>query len=681
MSTYTGDFLFMHGSYGHDSHTSGCSFILEPRNIIELIMKKTWPANFTFNTIVYFQVISHVMKFLTVADRKDASLVSKKWYEASLDPALWRNISVRIPAQKASLRKLGRIGQIQEIVVDSANDFITSNCRNPHVPFSNVHTLSVQDTDITEGQFMKLLSQFRNLESLALSSCNTLFMAGTLFSSKQKTELAAAALGTLRALDLSSIRYLSDELLQRFIRICPVLEHISLAKAPLTFHSTDIHSLHCGISQAATTSLLTFRAILQFISDRTSVLKSLDLSRTEINTDCLRRAISIPNLHLREIHLSYCPNVGDDAVSAIYKYQPGLEVLALTHCLEISDKSLSVIGTNLSCLRTLLVNECSLVSDSVSRLHNAKDLTVLNLASCPQVTSRALSEGLQNLALVSLNLNCCSSIDDMFLLLTCTCLSHLRHLDLGGTNISNKGLVVISMYSVNLHSLRLAWCKGITDDGLLGNVGEDVHHLEEVLEKDQHTIIFNKPAKYRSKATSLQDLEKRVHQLTKGEVYPIYRLSHLRQLDLTACKRVTDRSISKVIQFNQLQSLKLNMCGNVTDSSLSSLAKNATALEDIGLSGCDITDLGLVIVLTKLHRLTSLDISNCDRITNQSMAVLSRRCRNIKSLNVSLCSRISPNAVDILEQTLPCLKNVQRRLIGSKVQQSVSQNKVSQTVF
>ena len=85
-------------------------------------------------------MVTHIMQYLSVSDRKDAALVCRRWYQASLDPKIQKNLvlsvksSVTIPRPFTGLRN--RLGELWECFLNWYADFPLSMCAYQHVTYS-----------------------------------------------------------------------------------------------------------------------------------------------------------------------------------------------------------------------------------------------------------------------------------------------------------------------------------------------------------------------------------------------------------------------------------------------------------------------------------------------------------------------------------------------------------------
>lgn len=623
-----------------------------------------------------------MMRFLSVSDRKEACLVNKLWYEASLAPVLQRDMVITFftsSTEEKGLSGLSRrkspnlvLSQIDSSMNPSA--IVLKSCE--HL-CENLTSLSLKGVDITESSFVSFASHCFNLISLDLSSCNCLFMSGKILERESDVVALKKALKNVKELNLASIRFLSDATFNRITSVCPKVQKLSLASAVITFNSNAYYPE--GTEILASKSVFSFRNILQFLRDNSSQITSLNLSRTALINHSLVEIFKVEGLQLEEIILVGCKDISTKGVVAMCELQKSIQSLDLSCCADITDAAVCAIQENLNQLVRLKLTKCRQITDaSVSKLHLLPSLTSLDLSECYQLLPKAFNPGLctsSQARLTHLNLNCCTSMDNDVVLGLCKSLPTLQHLDLGScfaiTDISVQAIAKNLKY---LRYLRLAWCKEVTDLGLLGIIRNDsmVNHSQHGENgKCRCTRKHNINTMFRSQyigqvgqkltVEELETLKKKKNR----NIYSLSNISGLTSLDLSSCSKLTDISIINAVQFKELKSLHLSMIHSLTDESLKSIANNNPSLEELALAQCyNFTDKGVEAVTENLTRLTSLNVSSCDKLTDHSLELLRVNCDRLKTLDVSLCGGMSLEGVERLEAHAKHLKSVQKRLVG-----------------
>ena len=628
-------------------------------------------------------MITCILRFLSVSDRKELSRVNKNWYEASLDPRLLQDTVVVLHSLPSSAEDMAQICRRKQPhltldYVDGSSSSMELFLKQCHSMMSNnLVSLSLKGSNITPSAFVLLVSECHSLASLDLSCCNSLFMTGQLLEKRSDVERLQSSLATVTDLKLDSIRYLSDVMFSRIVDVSPNIERLSLAGSQLSFHSSQAYA---GVGKSS--CIFTFENVLRFVRSRSSQLTSLNLSRTSINDIWLRMLADVVDLELRELHLVCCREVTDEGMMYVCGKMSRLVHLDISQCSELGDRTLYAICNNLNDLCFLNLAGCRcLTNSSVSRLHRLRSLEMLNISACYSIAPLAMIAGLcgqtSGLSRVThLDVNCCSYVNDEMVISVCSVMRSLEHLDLASCfGVGDISVQFVVKYLARLRFLSLAWCKNVTDNGLLGYVDQIVANTHNSHEDDgglckctrshHSSVIFRRPTKHEpveasSKANALMDDRK-----DDAHVYHISELSHLRHLDLTACIKVTDLSITE-LRFCELKSLYLTMCPHVSDESVAAVARNVPCLETLHVSKCgNISDRGLVEVIERLNRLKSLNVSNCKGVTNRTIERLFVKCDRLRELDVSFCQEVTPEAVEMLENSLTHLCRIQKRLIGS----------------
>lgn len=225
------------------------------------------------------------MSFLDVSDRKEASLVCHAWYEASVDPALQRNIIVNFAYEKMEeILETFRRRRLTHLVLSHFdNSSITKNAilRTCEIGSDNLRTLSLKDSNITEGTLVQLLVRCPHLTSLDLAGCNSLFMAGTLLNDQMQVRQLQETMKNMIEVNLSSLRYLSDCSFNRVMAIFPNLQRLLLASTQITFNGHAYYP--SNTTSFDNSAVFTFRCLQRYLQHSISHIKVLSLSRTSIN--------------------------------------------------------------------------------------------------------------------------------------------------------------------------------------------------------------------------------------------------------------------------------------------------------------------------------------------------------------------------------------------------------------
>ncbi|XP_060644393.2 uncharacterized protein [Anolis sagrei] len=628
------------------------------------------------------EIIAYILSFLPIPDRKEASLVNRIWYSAAQESLRQENLLYNIPASSASLSTIKSLAHrhVGNVKMTNLDGSATSRDVVRHVAsYLGPHLLSLclHGSSLTETSFEELLLACPCLTTLDLSGCNSLFMSGTLLSKEESYLKAQEALVNLQQLNLSGLRYLSDISFNRLTNWSPRLAKLSLARCHITFEFDTYH----GSTNYNSSALLSFRNLLQFLRKRASSMKTLDLSGTNISSQAMKSLAQVENLHLEGMVLQACHDLTNETVSILCQHQPHITTLDLSGCSELSDQAILTVCSRLPGLRCLCLGKLPRVTEGgFQKISQLKHLQKLDVSECSLVScgelAKALSTAKGRPKLVSLNAAFCSLLQESSILSLAETLSKsLRVLDLSScVSLGNRSIQAIASHLLLLRVLRLAWCKELTDWGLLG-VEESQEEREHVAKKDAGPKFSRNFGNLGFFQPPPQDLEQddqilvdfAKHTVQEKRHASLSALTHLQELDLTACGKLTDKSIAKVIRFPELRRLSLSLVPNITDNSLLAIARHCRSLEHLSLNHCvNLTDKGFVEAAGSLPRLQHLILSGCNQLTTWTLKAIGQECRQLKTLDVSMCSQISMADVEHFQSYFPLQSqaSIQSRFVG-----------------
>ncbi len=340
----------------------------------------------------------------------------------------------------------------------------------------------------------------------------------------------------------------------------------------------------------------------------------LDLRNSKIKGQDLSRLIEnyIVGAKLHSLDLSRCDHVGD--VEMVYlggfpstrlnfqlqeKYQKNLrlEKLIFSDCSKITVAGIKQLSTLSITHLDLSVNLW--MSDKAVGYLTALPLKHLSLGWCPDITD----EGFKTLAR----------------------LSNLQSLNFDNCNVTNAALKELS--ELNLVDLDLAICNKITGAG-----------LKPLLKASLQTLGLRGCGGITD--SILQDLSS-CHQLTQLKLSFCHEFTDiglkaitkcpLKRLELSRCHQLSGKSIGHLANSVSLTYLDLGMCWGVEKSMkmLSSLPLTTLILNDTLISDQGMEDLA------RCSSLTSLNLDNCSKITDEGIKAISHL--NLRKINLDKC--------------------------------------------
>ncbi|XP_070763249.1 uncharacterized protein fbxl9 [Enoplosus armatus] len=630
------------------------------------------------------EIIVYIMSFLHASDRKEASLVCRSWYNASQDLPFQKNVTFCFPASASSLELIRGLGRKSccSLVISQLDGFSMSRSLLLEVGLclgSKLQSLALPGSSITEASLLALLPRLTSLRRLDLRGLDSLFMSGAFLSREEHRQQVRSALSGLEELDLSDLRYLSDLTFNRLTGCTPHLRRLSLAGCHIAFEFDPYRGCPVGAVKDSS-ALLSLRNLRRLLTEQKSTLVALDLSRTSITPESLRTIAQVQDLVLKELCLHGCKELTDYSVEVLVKHQPSLQRVDISACTELTNRSVEAIARGLKSLTHLsLSRDWRITEKGLGDLLSVSSLRSLDLSDCLHVSGTEIVKGLtgSNSAraqLETLSLKSCTYIRDLAVLsLTQLLGDTLRELDLTScVNVTDLSVRAIATYLQRLVVLRLGWCKEVTDWGLLGMVettkcepNQETGDKGPRFTRTFGNMGFFKPPRLpfeeRPKLVTQNDLE----QFKEQAGASLLALSRLQELDLSACPKLTDSSITQVVRYPDLHRLSLSMLPEITDASLASVAWHCRSLTSLALSHCPgISDYGVAQAAPYLRRLQHLYLSCCNNITDRSLFLLAQHCNRLRTLDISRCKNISATTVDLLQSQLPFLENVHYKFIG-----------------
>lgn len=124
-----------------------------------------------------------------------------------------------------------------------------------------------------------------------------------------------------------------------------------------------------------------------------------------------------------------------------------------------------------------------------------------------------------------------------------------------------------------------------------------------------------------------------------GSINAIIKIPKLRWLQLKACKGFRDKSLKYISSMTQLQKITLSHNRDVTNNGMVYFSK-LTNLVELDLKYTDLNDSVLEKFCTCLKNLKTLDISECQNITDSGLYNLPR-LKMLRNLNISGCTQVT----------------------------------------
>ncbi|KAL3538208.1 hypothetical protein ACH5RR_001574 [Cinchona calisaya] len=377
---------------------------------------------------------------------------------------------------------------------------------------------------------------------------------------------------------------------------------------------------------------------IDLLSKKCLNLKLLDISYLKVTREALRSISRMEKLEV--LAMVGCGLVDDEGLRCLRNGCPLLKVLDISRCDKLRSSSIlqvikahngllelhasytfSEVHVTPFChmkytLKTLNVDGARIAPSSFQIISTSCNFLVeIGLGKCKGVTDKGILQllsGCINLKII--NLTCCSDITDLAITGIAESCQNLVCLKLECCNLlTEKSLYSLGSFSCLLEELDLTDCSGINDVGLsyLSNCSK---------------LLCLKLGL----CTDISD---------KGLSYIASYCSKIRELDLYRCSGVGDDGLAALsISCKKLKKLNLSYCNRVTDRGIECLG-HLDVLSDLELRGLlNITGEGLIGLVAGCKRLTEVDLKWCENIDDTGFWALAHYSRNLQQINLSNCA-------------------------------------------
>ena len=325
---------------------------------------------------------------------------------------------------------------------------------------------------------------------------------------------------------------------------------------------------------------------------------------------------------LEHLTIKGCAGVGNRALQEVARKCPRLEYLDASGCPQITDLALKELFVACSQLSTVILQHCNQITDEAFAHYIGKNVQVLDLLECQQVTNKTLLSAAHHCGL------------------------RLRILKLSGSGISDTGVSAVARECRELRVFELTHAENVTDASAIQLWASCKHLFSVNFAHCRHVsnasfgplLVPVDPVVLAQNAWTNADWSPRPALIFDPE----------------------NPTPPPVIQFSiaaDLTKLNLAMCLNVGDDALRHIAFSCSSLRHLTVSYCEeITDVGLIAIALRCQDLRGLDITKCNKVTNRGVKAIADRCPQLKRLLAGNVVLISDAPVISLATNCPNLK-------------------------
>jgi hypothetical protein len=675
------------------------------------------------------ELIAHIMSFLKFNEKKNVSLVCKRWREAflqggSLDSALIKVSNQMLPSSASStsisssyssfnglsslstpIAVAGARSQstttlatasIQNSVssnlyenvvnLDLENDSANVSLLLAHLKsqkaahrtssiLNKLKTLRLSKMTMNSSTLVELLNSSPQLQSLRLIYCDSLFMTGFLvgsFSSKSQFNLA-----NLTELSLSKNRYLTDLLLGLFVDSAPQLTKLDISYCCLT--KSNYKSLNkTGLAKTTSnikpsSAVLTLEYILYLVQEKLNRLTSINLSGIGLfnHDDEALYAIADNLIELTELYLADLPSIKASTIGRVLSKLDKLESIDLSGSAQSGDNKQSNVQSNTGVEAAL----AAVTSEHIKTI-KLNRAVVYDSKLLAEVFSLASSSISFSSKLVYLDMSC--ALFKQSFVNSKALNEYIEQLAIG-----------LSQCSM-LEHLDLSYC-----DYLVNN--KFIKIISRCMPRIAHLNLRN--------CTQISD--EALH-------YIAYYLQRLEHLDISSCRSISDNGISVSINFDKNQRLLnefnkhlasscrcmrkyieqpflllktkseliaadekstevCNCAASLVEKEINNLNKKASISSIQNRLG---EDEALIksqrnLSLKNLKRLRTLRMESCVNVTDLGL-FCGVNLHTLQELDIKLCSNLTGDFVNYCIESLPLSDHLLRNLRVFNINQCIN---------
>ncbi|XP_059478370.1 uncharacterized protein LOC132198380 isoform X2 [Neocloeon triangulifer] len=616
------------------------------------------------------EVISYIMDFLPLGDRISASMTCRQWYEASKSRHLHTNEVVFIHSSRAikdlcpeavihpetfEVDPFSEPPPFQNFCFREVEVKTTGEMRHFWPRFGpNVRSLSLQNCEISEKAFNDILFLCPRLRHLHISGCNELYMSGKVLEGHDSLRMAH-----LTELELTNTRYISDSIFNRFISVAPNLQTVVLLGCNITCSSAVYGRFYPESKKLlmnscfadgqfpldVATNVFTFENVLNVLAVRK--VTSLGLGVTSLAFDNLN-ALCEKLDSVRVMNLRNCFQLVKGVEIIANSFSQSLQDVDMSECCFVSNEDMKHLG-RLTQLRRLNLNGCkNLENSTVLELKNLQNLNYLNVSNIEKITGPAILEAVTGMKkLKHLFLNRLALLDSDSLLKILKQAPPLITLELACCMVPliDAAVAVICNQHTTIKRLNLSNCPFVSDVGLTG--------LTDV--PDYDFPAYSPTMLDASQASGFSLGSKAERQI----VFEAKRKMEIAE-QMTPFKKMMQQEGQNILGISKLKSLSsldLSNCSRVTDLSIRNVFK-FNQLKYLNLErNCQITDASLQLLVMYCPSLEELNIQECGKVTDLGINYLSHLHR-LREINVTGCDLLTDASLEALMKSKSPLRAV-----------------------
>lgn len=365
---------------------------------------------------------------------------------------------------------------------------------------------------------------------------------------------------------------------------------------------------------------------------------------------------------IRNLHLSRCNKLTDELIIKFAENYQNLESVALLNCSALTKDTLFALAYNCKKLESVRVQECNgIKEDSILHLvdhgmgKQLKNVYFLNSHDAIQDTT--ICYFIKKCGdLINFNFSHSKGIpDDIINDIIDKCPNLETFYFSNCDQLKDSTINKLAEKCKKIKSVNISNCPKLTDSAI-NALEEYCDQLESINVQGCGNIKAGSLIQLLEKCTKIKEIYFSFHHgFTTDSILPlIQKWQNLEIAEFISCQ-LDNRFIGAIATYcKNLKILNLITNNAITDVSIRVLVKEYIHLRELNLSGCKgLTDFSFIKVAEKCSFLEAINFSNCN-ITNKTIYAFSE-CAQLKRISCSNCSNIRYADIAILIEACPNL--------------------------
>lgn len=339
---------------------------------------------------------------------------------------------------------------------------------------------------------------------------------------------------------------------------------------------------------------------------------------------------------IHTLHVIKCERIRGPLLQRISNYCVNLQQLNLGHCSNmISPESIiSLIRTAATQLQYVTLEGMIVVNDEMLEElgRNCPNIVMCNISECINVTNKGLRSLVSGCTKIErLSINRCHNLQIQAIRIiadTCTELTELSMIGYGGLVAGTNDMTYLAQQcnpKLDLKNIYLDACHSLSQDVLT----HLMHRFTNIQFLGLDSTYVVSDTMLQTIASCLKQLQmlrinRCIGRITDvGVAAVVQKCPDLFGLGIGGCWNITHQTLDTIVEYRpNLQKLSLQGSMHIADEHLQRYLVQLTALEELSLRECKVSDETIDILAQSLKRLLRVNLHACKNVTDESMRSL-----------------------------------------------------------